>query len=256
MQPHSEFPGMPVPASAAPIAIELSEASVTFGRGDRAVPALATTTLRIADGEFVALVGPSGCGKSTILRLVSGLVQPSTGVVIVGGREVAARALAGRHGVPEPDHAALDDDRAEHHAAAQDRRAVPLAIPKTAQDRIPRQGQCAAGAGRPQGFWQPLSLATLRRHASARQSVPRPDPRAAHAAARRALRRARPVHARRTVVDPAGPLDRPQADRAAGDARSARGGVSRQPHLRDERAARPHPRRQPRRPSPARARSR
>ena len=57
------------------------------------MPALATTTLRIAEGEFVALVGPSGCGKSTILRLVSGLVQPTTGVVIVGGREVAARAL-------------------------------------------------------------------------------------------------------------------------------------------------------------------
>jgi NitT/TauT family transport system ATP-binding protein len=93
MQPHSEFLGSPVPASDAPIAIELSEVSVTFGRGDRAVPALATTSLRIADGEFVALVGPSGCGKSTILRLVSGLVQPSSGVVIVGGREVAARAL-------------------------------------------------------------------------------------------------------------------------------------------------------------------
>src|ERR1700704_5450562 len=93
MQPHSEFSGSPVPASAAPIAIELSEASVTFGRGDRAVPALSTTTLRIADGEFVALVGPSGCGKSTILRLVSGLVQPTTGVRIVGGREVAARGL-------------------------------------------------------------------------------------------------------------------------------------------------------------------
>ena len=198
----------PVPASAAPIAIELSEASVTFGRGDRAVPALAKTTLRIADGEFVALVGPSGCGKSTILRLVSGLVQPTTGVVIVGGREVAARALARRHGVSESDHAAVDDDRAEHHAAAEDRRAVPFAIPQTAQDRIPRQGQRAAGAGRPQGFRQPLSLATLRRHASARQSLPRADPRAAHAAAGRALRRARPVHARRAVVDPAGPLDR------------------------------------------------
>ena len=155
--------------------------------------------------------------------------------------------LARRHGVPESDHAALDDDRAEHHAAAQDRRTFPLAIPQAAQDRIPRQGQCAAGTGRPQGLWQPLSLATFRRHASARQSVPRADPRAAHAPARRAVRRARPVHAGRAVVDPAGPLDRPQADRAAGDARSARGGVSGQPHLRDERATWPHPRRQPRR---------
>ncbi|HEY5795511.1 MAG TPA: ABC transporter ATP-binding protein [Bosea sp. (in: a-proteobacteria)] len=74
-------------------AIELSQACVTFGRGANSVPALAQTTLRITDGEFVALVGPSGCGKSTILRLVSGLVQPTSGVVVVGGREVAARAL-------------------------------------------------------------------------------------------------------------------------------------------------------------------
>lgn len=74
-------------------AIELSGAAVTFGRGDKAVPALTETSLRINDGEFVALVGPSGCGKSTILKLVSGLVQPTSGVVIVGGREVAAKAL-------------------------------------------------------------------------------------------------------------------------------------------------------------------
>ncbi|OQW58631.1 MAG: nitrate ABC transporter ATP-binding protein [Proteobacteria bacterium SG_bin9] len=79
--------------SAAPIAIELSRASVTFGRGAKAVPALSETDLQVSDGEFLALVGPSGCGKSTILRLVSGLVKPTTGVVIVGGREVAAKAL-------------------------------------------------------------------------------------------------------------------------------------------------------------------
>jgi len=81
------------PEVAAATAIELSGVSVTFGRGARAVPALAETSLRIAEGEFLALVGPSGCGKSTILRLVSGLVQPTTGVVLLGGREVAAKGL-------------------------------------------------------------------------------------------------------------------------------------------------------------------
>src|ERR1700740_253081 len=90
MQPASVFEPVTIPGP--PIAIELSDASVTFGRGERAVPALAKTTLRIADGEFVALVGPSGCGKSTILRLVSGLVQPHTGAALVGAREGGARA--------------------------------------------------------------------------------------------------------------------------------------------------------------------
>jgi NitT/TauT family transport system ATP-binding protein len=97
MQPNPAFSGTPVPSDSgspgAATAIELSDVSVTFGRGERAVPALAKTTLRISDGEFVALVGPSGCGKSTILRLVAGLVRPTTGVVILGGREVAAKAL-------------------------------------------------------------------------------------------------------------------------------------------------------------------
>jgi NitT/TauT family transport system ATP-binding protein len=97
MQPNPAFSGTPVPSDSSgqgtAAAIELSDVSVTFGRGERAVPALAKTTLRISDGEFVALVGPSGCGKSTILRLVAGLVRPTTGVVILGGREVAAKAL-------------------------------------------------------------------------------------------------------------------------------------------------------------------
>ncbi|MBB3262434.1 NitT/TauT family transport system ATP-binding protein [Azospirillum sp. OGB3] len=75
------------------IAVELSQAAVSFGKPGKAVPALQETNLRIADGEFVALVGPSGCGKSTILRLTAGLLQPTRGAVLVGGREVAAKAL-------------------------------------------------------------------------------------------------------------------------------------------------------------------
>jgi NitT/TauT family transport system ATP-binding protein len=81
----------PIPASSP--AVELSRVSVTFGRGANAVRALDRTDLRIAHGEFLALVGPSGCGKSTILRLAAGLIAPSEGAVIVGGREVGARAL-------------------------------------------------------------------------------------------------------------------------------------------------------------------
>jgi NitT/TauT family transport system ATP-binding protein len=81
------------PAGVPPPAIELSQTTVTFGRGASAVPALSETSLKIRDGEFLALVGPSGCGKSTILKLASGLVRPTTGAVIVGGREVAAKAL-------------------------------------------------------------------------------------------------------------------------------------------------------------------
>ena len=76
-----------------PVAVELSQAAVSFGRGDKAVAALPETSLKIADGEFVALVGPSGCGKSTILKLASGLLRPSRGVVVVGGKEVGANAL-------------------------------------------------------------------------------------------------------------------------------------------------------------------
>jgi NitT/TauT family transport system ATP-binding protein len=74
-------------------AVELSQATVTFGRGANEVAALSQTSLKIADGEFLALVGPSGCGKSTILKLAAGLVKPTSGAVFVGGREVEAKAL-------------------------------------------------------------------------------------------------------------------------------------------------------------------
>ena len=49
--------------------------------------------MRIDKGDFVALVGPSGCGKSTILKLVTGLLNASSGYVYVAGREVGAEQV-------------------------------------------------------------------------------------------------------------------------------------------------------------------
>jgi multiple sugar transport system ATP-binding protein len=50
--------------------------------------ALRPCDLAIAAGEFVVIVGPSGCGKSTLLRLIAGLDEPSSGRVLIGGRDV------------------------------------------------------------------------------------------------------------------------------------------------------------------------
>ena len=52
------------------------------------LPVLSDLSFAVAKGAFVALVGPSGCGKSTITRLLSGLLQPKKGEVLISGRRV------------------------------------------------------------------------------------------------------------------------------------------------------------------------
>ena len=51
--------------------------------------ALADISLAVDQGEFVSLIGHSGCGKSTLLNLVAGLIKPSSGAMILAGREIA-----------------------------------------------------------------------------------------------------------------------------------------------------------------------
>src|ERR1700750_3132105 len=71
--------------------IEFESVTLAYGRGESAVRALDKTSIKIGEGDFVALVGPSGCGKSTILKLVGGLISATTGYVFVAGREVGAQ---------------------------------------------------------------------------------------------------------------------------------------------------------------------
>ena len=52
------------------------------------LPVLRDLSFSAAKGAFVALVGPSGCGKSTVTRLLSGLLQPKKGEVLISGEKV------------------------------------------------------------------------------------------------------------------------------------------------------------------------
>lgn len=50
--------------------------------------ALADVNLEIREGEFFSLLGPSGCGKSTLLNIIAGFLEPTDGVVHIGGKDV------------------------------------------------------------------------------------------------------------------------------------------------------------------------
>jgi len=54
-----------------------------YGRGETAMTAVSDVSLELCRGEFVLLMGPSGSGKSTLLAALSGLLQPSSGQVLV-----------------------------------------------------------------------------------------------------------------------------------------------------------------------------
>jgi osmoprotectant transport system ATP-binding protein len=67
--------------------IEYQEATKRYGPGP---PALDRLTLEIPSGETCVLVGPSGGGKTTALKMVNRLVEPTSGRVLIGGKDVAA----------------------------------------------------------------------------------------------------------------------------------------------------------------------
>jgi len=79
---------MNAPAAGAP-AIEFDNVSLRFisNAGDATVT-LRNFSMKVARGEFIAIVGPTGCGKSTTLNLITGLLKPTVGQVRVMGQPV------------------------------------------------------------------------------------------------------------------------------------------------------------------------
>ena len=68
--------------------IRLTNVSRTVTSGSEQLTILHSLDLIISRGEFVAIVGPSGSGKSTLLSLIAGLDAPSSGEILVDGRNI------------------------------------------------------------------------------------------------------------------------------------------------------------------------
>ncbi len=68
--------------------VDVREVCKNFVLGDEEVKVLKTLDFKIEKGEFVSLMGPSGSGKSTLLYLIGGLDCPSSGQVLVNGKEL------------------------------------------------------------------------------------------------------------------------------------------------------------------------
>ena len=66
--------------------MKLEISGLSFSYGERQV--LEDISFGVAEGEFVSLLGPSGCGKSTVLKLLTGILSPDRGRILVDGEEI------------------------------------------------------------------------------------------------------------------------------------------------------------------------
>ena len=69
--------------------VSVKDVTKVYRRGSEELKVLDSLSLEVPEGEFVALMGPSGSGKTTLLNLIAGIDQPTSGAVVVGGKNIA-----------------------------------------------------------------------------------------------------------------------------------------------------------------------
>src|SRR5438045_3356727 len=78
--------------------VDVREVRKVYKRDSFQVPVLNGITIAVPEGDFVALMGPSGSGKTTLLNLIAGIDRPTSGKIVVDGKEISnfsETALAG-----------------------------------------------------------------------------------------------------------------------------------------------------------------
>lgn len=68
--------------------LKIENLTKIYGKGDNQVCALNNVSFSVSKGEFTAIIGPSGSGKSTLLHILGGVDRPSSGKVLLDGRDV------------------------------------------------------------------------------------------------------------------------------------------------------------------------
>lgn len=71
--------------------LEIKNSSKIFRKDNKDFYALKDTSLQIKEGSFVSIIGPSGCGKSTLFNIIAGLIKPSTGEVLLDGKDIVGK---------------------------------------------------------------------------------------------------------------------------------------------------------------------
>jgi putative ABC transport system ATP-binding protein len=91
--PTSDTPTSAPASETSPI-VQVRDLTRDYSQGDLTVRALRGVDLDIRTGEFTALMGPSGSGKTTLLNLIGGLDAPTSGSVVVDGRDLSTMSAA------------------------------------------------------------------------------------------------------------------------------------------------------------------
>src|SRR5262249_27771752 len=76
--------------------LETIDLKMIYRVGKVDVPALRGVNVQVREGEYVAIMGPSGCGKSTFLHIVGGMLQPTSGRILVDGEDLTEMSDARR----------------------------------------------------------------------------------------------------------------------------------------------------------------